>query len=205
MNFNPNNHDIELVRPKTELLVYSRRGVLYVQGKPHYIVELTKEQGVLYAVVYRTQDGTEDNPQKRAIEHVDTSNRFSDTTLLGKLANQLFPSKKRKKWVVQDPVFIAPVLPNRPCTFTGKIEAGFFEREPDRMGTVAGERKLIRGINTGVFIGLSAIVWEDKWTISTDSLVRALTQYKQAEGFYDLTGNNKDEDNPLATYYKGGE
>lgn len=193
-----------LITPKADQLTYIKKGVLWLDKKPHYIVELIKEQGIAYVMVYKVHPDTESNPQKLADEVVTKMNVFSSTTRLGQLANQLFPSKSNTKWVPKDPVFVAPVLPNRPNTFTGKIEEGFFEREEDRVAVQGGEKIIIRGRNTGVFIGLSSIIWEPKIKIPTESLVKTLRAY-QADMFFDLEGNNNDKNNPLSSYYKGGK
>ncbi|QDP42918.1 hypothetical protein HWC53_gp171 [Bacillus phage vB_BmeM-Goe8] len=195
-----------LITPKTDLLRYIRKGVLIVQKKPFYIVELIKEQNTAYVIVYKVHPGTDDNPQKLAVEEKKRINTFSPNTLLGNLANRLIPGKISRKWVPKPPVFIAPVVPNQVDTFTGKRESGFFEREEDRMVTEAGKKKLIRGDNTGVFIGLSSVTWDDKVTIPTDSLIKALIQHKQEEGnFFDLQGANENQSNPLSTYFNGGK
>jgi hypothetical protein len=190
----------ELITPKANQLTYIRKGVLWVEKFPHYIVELIKEENLSYVMVYRVHPGTEDNPKKLAQELVTQQNIFSNNTRLGQLANTIIPKRSSKKWIPKDPIFVAPVLPDRVSTFTGKREAGFFEREEDRIVVQGGEKKLIRGSNTGVFIGLSSIEWEEKFSIPTDSLVKTLTQYKQ-DMFYDLSGNNNDKGNPLSTYY----
>jgi hypothetical protein len=194
----------ELITPKANQLTYVRKGVLWIQKKPHYIVELIKEQNIAYVMVYKVHPDTDENPQKLADELITKTNVFSNNTLLGQLANQIIPSKTGRKWIPKPPVFVAPVIPNRQNTFTGKIEEGFFEREEDRVVVTAGEAKIARGNNTGVFVGLSSIDWEPKVTIPTESLVKTLRAY-QAEMFFDLTGNNEDKGNPLSTYYRGGQ
>lgn len=191
----------EMPTPEGELLTYIKRGVLWVEKNPHYIVELIKEADITYVMVYGVHPGTNKNPQKLAKEVNDTKQVFSTNTRLGQIANALIPSKKSKKWVPNDPIFVAPVIPNQIATLTGKREAGFFEREPDKETVQAGERKYVRGRSTGVFIGLSSIEWEDKFRIPTESLVKTLTQYKQ-DIFFDLEGNNNSPSNPLSTYYK---
>jgi len=195
----------KLISPKTDLLRYIRKGVLWIQKKPFYIVELIKEQNLAYVMVYRVHPGTDSNPQKLAVEEKKRVNAFSNETLLGQLANRIIPTKTSKKWIPKPPVFTAPVVLNQVDTFTQKREAGFFEREEDRFATIAGEKKLVRGENTGVFIGLSSVTWEDKVTIPTQSLVNALIQYNQGNDFFDLNGNNNDKDNPLSTYFNGGK
>jgi hypothetical protein len=199
------NSKDKLIQPNLNLLTYVRRGVLYVQKVPHYIVELVKEENISYVVVYKVHPNTESNPQKLANEVKAQQHRFSNRTLLGQLANRIIPNKVTKKWEPKPPAFIAPVLPNVVSTFTGKEESGFFEREEDHEGVINGERRIIRGVNTGVAIGLSSITWEDKITIPTSSLVNALKQYQSQGGFYDFSGNNNDKSNPLSTYYTGGD
>lgn len=193
------------IKIDTDLLTYIKRGVLWVNKKPYYIVELIKEGNVSYVMVYNVQPGTEDNPQKAAIEVTSPTNRFSTQTVLGQLANMMFPAKVTRKWVPKDPAFVAPVIPNQVNTFTKKIESGFFEREEDRVVVHAGEKKLARGKNTGVFIGLSSVTWEDKLKIPTEALVKALRRHQAESLFFDLSGNNNGQSNPLATYYKGGD
>lgn len=192
-----------LITPKANLLTYHKKGILWVEKKPYYIVDLIKEENLAYVAVYKVHPGTEDNPQKLAQEINDAQPRFSNSTRLGQLANAMFPTKAVKKWVPYPPIFIAPVVPNRLNTFTGKYEEGFFEREPDREGVQAGERVIIRGKSSGVFIGLSSIEWEPKYTIPTESLVKTLREYEKTS-FYDFEGNNSDKGNPLSTYYNGG-
>ena len=187
---------------KPSELTYTKKGVLWLEKKPHYIVELVKENNLSYVVVYGVHPGTESNPQPLAQEVTETKGRFSDHTRLGQIANRLFPAKRVKKWIPKDPLFVAPVIPHRRNTFTGVYEDGFFEREADRVSVIQGEKRLIRGNNTGVFIGLSSIVWEDKVKIPTDSLIKALNNYKHQGMFYDLQGNNNSSSNPLSTYYK---
>lgn len=186
-----------------DLLTYIKKGVLYIEKKPHYIVELIREPDLAYVMVYKVHPGTDDNPKKLAVKVSKPQHSFVTSTVLGMLASKMIPNKMEHKWVPKDPVFVAPVIPNGYNTFTNKREDGFFEREEDRVAVEAGEKKLYRGRNTGVFIGLSSIIWEDKMTIPTESLVKTLTAYKD-EMFYDLQGNNNDRGNALSTYYKGG-
>lgn len=183
-------------------LMYIKRGVLYIEKKPYYIVELIKEQGMSYVMVYRVHPGTEDNPKKLAQEVAIKEHVFSNNSRLGQIANAIIPSRVSKSWVVKDPVFMAPVLPVGLNTFTGYEESGFYEREEDKMTVQGGEKRMVRGKNTGVFIGLSSIVWEGKVRIPTSSLIQTLTNYQQDE-FFDLQGNNNDKHNPLSSYYEG--
>lgn len=194
----------ELISPKTNLLRYIQKGVLWVQERPLYIVELIKESDISYVMVYKVHPGTEKNPQKLAVEVVNKQNVFSPTTILGQLATKFKQPKVTKKWVPKDPVFVAPVISDGLSTFTGERGPGFFERDEDRISVEGGKRKVTRGKNTGIFIGLSSIVWEDRVSIPTDSLLKTLTQYRQ-EMFYDFEGNNSSLDNPLSTYYEGGK
>lgn len=196
--------DFDLVTPKANQLTYIKKGVLWIEKKPYYIVELIKEANIAYVMVYRAHPGTESNPQKLAAEVTEQVGLFSSTTRLGQLANSLFPAKQIKKWIPKDPVFVAPVIPNRQNTFTGVYEEGFFEREEDRVVVQGGEKRMARGKNTGVFIGLSSIVWEDRVKIPTASLVKVLKDYQKQDLFFDIEGNNNDNSNPLASYYKGG-
>lgn len=193
-----------LISPQTNLLRYIQKGVLWVNDEPLYMIELIKEQDLSYVMVYRVHPGTKKFPKKLAVEVATKDNKFGTTTKLGQLANALIPSKTVKKWVPRDPLFVAPVIPNGISTFTGKREPGFFERDEDRIAVEGGKKKMIRGNNTGVFVGLSSIIWEEKFTIPTDSLVKTLTQYKE-DMFFDLEGNNTNLDNPLSSYYKEGK
>lgn len=194
----------KLIAPNLDLLTYIKKGVLWVKGSPYYIVELVKEGEVSFVTVYGVQPGTESNPQKAASQVQDKGNRFSTNTLLGQLANVMFPVKQTAKWVTKDPIFVAPVLVNQTNTFTGQTESGFFEREADTVTVTGGKKNLVRGRNTGVFIGLSSITWDSKVSIPTESLVKALRQYQAEGNFFDLTGNNNSTQNPLSTYYRGG-
>jgi hypothetical protein len=191
----------ELPTPKGDLLTYIKRGVLWVEKKPYYIVEHVQEPDLTYVMVYNVHPGTEKNPQKLAKEIKGKKNTFNTTTRLGQIANALAPAKEIKKWEPKPPLFTAPVVPSHVATLTGKREAGFFEREPDRMIAQGGEKKFVRGRNTGVFIGLSSIEFEDKLRIPTESLVNTLTKYKD-DLFYDLEGDNDDDKNPLSRFYK---
>ncbi|AMQ66655.1 hypothetical protein BH753_gp173 [Bacillus phage Shbh1] len=191
---------MDLPFDKGNQLTYVRRGVLWVQKNPHYIVELVKEPDFTYVMVYAVHPDSKDKPKKLAIQQeVGANPRFSTQTVLGKIANQLFPPKKKLKWVVKDPLFTAPVIPNRVATLTGQQEDGFFEREPDRITQHQGGKKFVRGKNTGVFIGLSSIIWEDKVTIPTASLIKTINNYRETL-FYDFEGDN--QSHPLARYYK---
>jgi len=194
------------ISPKADLLTYVKKGVLWVQKKPYYIVELIKEQKLAYVRVYHVQPGTESNPQKAMRQVTIKQKAFSTKTLLGQLANAITPKKTKVKYEPMEPAFIAPVIPNQINTFTGKREEGFFEREPDTITTIGGEKKYVRGKNTGVFIGLSSIVWDSKIKIPTESLVNVLTQYREdTDGFFDFEHNDNDKFNPLSSNYVGGE
>lgn len=197
--------DEKLMAPNPDSLTYIKNGVLWVKKQPYYIVELIKEEDMSYVMVYGVQPGTDDNPKKAAMQIQNNANRFSNNTLLGQLANTMFPAKQTVKWVEKDPLFVAPVVPNQINTFTGQTESGFFEREPDTVTVEAGKKKMVRGRNTGIFIGLSSVTWEDRVHIPTASLVKALRQYQAQHSFYDLYGNNNDKGNPLSTYYRGGD
>jgi hypothetical protein len=194
----------KLINPNMELLTYIKKGVLWIQKQPIYIVELLKEGNLAYVMVYKVHPGTEKDPKKLAAEQAQKRHNFSPNTFLGQLANRIIPNKVTKKWIPKPPVFVAPIVQNQMNTFTGQYEAGFFEREEDRMAVEGGEKKLIRGKNTGVFIGLSSIHWQDGFTIPTKSLVEALRHNENQGGFYDFSGNNQDKGNPLSTAYTNG-
>jgi hypothetical protein len=195
----------KVIDPDLNLLTYIKKGVLWIQKQPIYVVELLKEGNLAYVMVYKVHPGTEKDPKKLAAEQASPQYRFSQNTFLGQLANRIIPNKVTKKWVPKPPVFVAPVVQNQMNTFTGQYEAGFFEREEDRMEVTGGQKKLIRGNNTGVFIGLSSIHWEDGFSIPTKSLVEALRAEKNKDSFYDLSGNNNDKSNPLSQFYNGGK
>jgi len=200
------NQQPKLIDLDKDKLEYHKSGCLFVKGEPVYIVDLVKEGNLSYVVVYAADPTEKANPRKQAVKQVVKGGSFfSPATLLGRLANEKFPAKKQEKWVEKPPLFVAPVIPKYVSTLTGKEESGFFEREPDSLTTVAGERSLRRGKNTGVFIGLSSIVWEEGFKIPTQSLVDALIQHQQRDGFYDFTGNDSSPDNPLGRGYRGDD
>ncbi|AMB18721.1 hypothetical protein BH780_gp138 [Bacillus phage Eldridge] len=196
------NKLIDLDKNKLE---YHRQGTLFIQGVPTYIIDMVKEGDLLYVIVYAADSASKEPRKAYTLQRRGEVPRFSSNTRLGVLANTLFPPKKQQVRVDNPPVFVAPVIPRFTNTFTGKEESGFFEREPDKLTTVAGERTLQRGKNTGVFIGLSSIVWDEKYTIPTKSLVDALIRHQQADGFYDFTDGGDNKDNPLGRNYQGGE
>ncbi len=193
--------DYNIIAAKGDQLTYEQKGVLWVQGHPEYIVELVKEPNLSFVRVYGVHPGTKEHPKKLAVEKFTETQRFLENTRLGRLANKVLPNKKVKKWQAEPPLFVAPVINGQISTFTGKREAGFFERSPDQLTTEYGERKLVRGRNTGVFIGLSSIQWEPKKTISTNSLVETLKQYKSEQQFFDFTDKSNDKSNPLSSAY----
>ncbi|UJH95649.1 hypothetical protein [Bacillus phage vB_BtM_BMBsp2] len=179
----------DLIKISASDLTYHRRGVLYVEKRPYYIVELIKEPNTaLYAVVYAVQPGTESNPKKRATPIINNANRFSGETRLGQIANMMFPVKKTTGWKENPPLFVSPVLSGRVATLTGVNEDGFFERTPDRWTSVGGTKKLEHGQPTGVFIGLSTVEWDTVTHIPVDSLVKAMIRNQQTSDFFDLTG-----------------
>jgi hypothetical protein len=191
------------ITPDLNKLRYVRKGVLWVQGNPHYIVELIREHGVAFVQVYDVHPNTRDNPKKLADEVVSKVGAKKETTLLGQLANRLKPPKKKKQWVARPPVFVAPVVHGYTSTFTGQIDSGFFERAPDRFDSVGGEKVFVRGENTGVFVGLSSVIWDSRTTIPMESLVEVLTEKGNKEsGFYDLEGT-PNEANPLKNLFRG--
>jgi len=196
------NEQNKLINLDKNKLEYHRSGVLFIQGTPSYIIDMVKEGNLSYVIEYAA-DPTSKQPIKAySLQKRGEVPRFSPNTRLGVLANRMFPAKKQEVRVDNPPLFVAPVIPRYTNTFTGEEESGFFEREPDKATTVGGERTLQRGKNTGVFIGLSSIVWDEKYTIPTKSLVEALIQHQQGDGFYDFTGNDK-PDNPLGRNYQG--
>lgn len=188
---------------KGKELTYIQKGVLWVQEEPYYIIEKVIEPNITYVIVYDVHPDTKSNPKKKAELKTKKAVSYSDKTLLGKIANKLKPQKKTKKWVPKPPLFIAPVIPNYQATLTGKWESGFFERLPDEWTVREGKKVLVRGKNTGVFIGLSSVDWEDKIVIPAESVVKSVHSMKEAF-FFDFEGDNDNTDNPLSSYYGKG-
>lgn len=196
-----NNKDMSL--PNPELLTYVQTGVLWIKDDPIYVIDLVKKENIAIVHVFAVHDKKDQKPKKRAVLIRQQVTRFSPKTKLGELANNFLPAKTIEKWVVSPPLFTAPIVQGYRDTFSQRQEPGFFEREPDTETAFNGERKIIRGKNTGVFIGLSSIVWEDKIRISQESLAQAITQYRQGNSFYDFTGRDDDPNNPLSNKYNG--
>lgn len=194
----------DLVTPQEGQLTYAQRGVLWLNKEPFYIVDLIKEGGVSFVVVYDVQEGTKKNPQKAYHIESGVDRVFGKGTKLGQLATKFITAQQVKRMVIKDPIFTAPVLPNQQDTFTGKKESGFFEREADRLTTIEGKRTLVRGNNSGVYIGLSSIVWEDRVTVPTASILKSLIRSKNQDSFYDLEGQDDSSSNPLGSNYRGG-
>lgn len=195
--------------PNESLIQYIKRGVLWVQKKPVYIIELINEKDTAYIAAYAVQEENIDPkapPIKRGRFEVKPTTQFSKTTTLSKLADTIYSKSKKavRAWKSDPPIFVCPVVHNQQDTFSGKIGSGFFEHTQDRWTTLNGQRKYERGAPTGVFIGLDSIVWEDKVTIPADSFVKAFAA-EGASTFYDLTGEDKNEnpDNPLGGAYRG--
>lgn len=190
------------------LIKYVRRGVLWADKKPVYIIELVKERDTAYVLAFEVQtEGVDPKspPMKKGQFIPKKTAQFNQQTVLGRIADALYSRNKTeaKSWRPSPPVFVCPVVHNQRDTFSGKTGSGFFEHTPDRWTTQGGQRKYERGTPTGVFVGLDSIVWEDKVTIPADSVVKAFS----AEGgndFYDFTGEDKNENpnNPLGGAYK---
>ncbi|QQO41055.1 hypothetical protein 015DV002_101 [Bacillus phage 015DV002] len=197
-------NEFDIIEPEGSKLTYIRKGILKIDDEPVYIVDHIEETGLSYVMVYAVNSPKEE-PLRKAGSLVQEPLAIPPNSpiLMRMLKN--VTTKKNKKWVTHPPLFTAPVVANYTCSITGKKESGFFEREPDRESTEFGKRKLIRGRNTGVFIGMSAVSWEDKWTIPTKSIVDALVKHKNMSNFYDLTGNNQDKSNPLSSVYNPEE
>jgi hypothetical protein len=200
-NYGPEEQ--KLLSFDAEDLTYVRRGVLWVKGEPHYIIELFLEKNVMYVMVYDVEPGTIHNPQKAMFPAQERKFYFSQRTELGKLANSMFKPPKTRNRKDKPALFVAPVIPGGVATLTRKEEAGFFEREPDKLMQGEGGKLVFRrGENTRVFIGLSSIDWEDKIRVPTESLVKNLTRRAYyGDSFYDLEGDNASDNNPLSTYY----
>ncbi|USL89341.1 hypothetical protein vBBceHLY2_00065 [Bacillus phage vB_BceH_LY2] len=199
-------HTESILDLTNKYLTYRRRGCLSVAGEPTYIVELVKEYDTaLYACVYECHPhpkGTKGlRPRKKAVEVEVKKNVFSNNTVLGQIANKLIPTKVEKKWVESEPIFISPIVVGV-STLTGKKEEGFYERTPDVQRNIGGKLKWVEGEYSGVFVGLSSIVWYNDYSVTTDSIVKALIKEQQEKSnFYDLEINNNDPNNPLSRYY----
>lgn len=184
-------HNESILNLTTKYLTYRRRGCLSVAGEPTYIVELVKEPDTaLYAVVYdvhpQPKGATGVRPKKKAIEVEIKKNVFSNNTVLGQLANKMIPTKVEKKWVEDEPLFISPVVQGV-STLTGKKEEGFYEKEREVKRHVQGGVIWTGGNPTGVFVGLSSVVWFEDYSIPAESIVGALVREQQEkDNFYDL-------------------
>ena len=154
-------------------------GVLYVNKRPVYIVEVIEERGepAEYVTVYaahtpktvRGQENSEDVTPVKAFDTVKQEiGKIKDTTVLGKLANKIHKPKYKLKQVVKPPLFMTDILPGVD-TFTGKEGRGFYEREKDRV-VIGKEMKVIHGERTGVFIAFDSIVWE-KTKVPTNNIL----------------------------------
>lgn len=197
-------NEFDIIEPESSKLTYIRKGILKIDDEPIYIVNRIEEPGLSYVLVYAVNNPNE-KPLKKAGSFVQEPLAIPpNSPILTKMIKRV-TTKKNKKWVTHPPLFTAPVVANYTCSITGRRGAGFFEREPDRESVEYGKRKLIRGKNTGVFIGISAVTWEDKWTIPTKSIVDALVKHKNMSNFYDLAGNNQDKNNPLSSVYNPEE
>lgn len=197
-----------LPNPDENLLQYVKRGVLWVQKKPVYIIELINEKDTAYVAAYAVQEENIDPkapPIKRGRFEVKPAAQFSKRTTLGKLADSIYSNNKKdvRVWKSDPPVFVCPVVPNQQDTFSGKVGSGFYEHTEDHWTTLGTQRKYERGTPTGVFIGLDSVVWEDKVTISADSFVRAFAA-EENNSFYDFSGEDRNENpsNPLGGAYK---
>ncbi|AHZ09629.1 hypothetical protein FP74_gp167 [Bacillus phage CAM003] len=191
-------------------ITYYKRGCLSADGEPHYIVELVKEpNNVIYAVVYDVHTphpkGQGLQPKKKAKRVKEHMNRFSTSTLLGRIANKMVRAKYNEKWVEEPPLFVAPVVLGN-STLSGRRGAGFYEREKDELKPKAGELVMVRGENTGVFVALDDIHWFGDFSVPVESIIKAIIkEQEQKSDFYDLTGDNDDTNNPLSRYYKNLE
>ncbi|AQN32513.1 hypothetical protein BCP12_095 [Bacillus phage BCP12] len=113
----------ELINISGSDLAYHRKGVLLVDNKPHYIVELVKEpHTALYAAVYAVHPGTDKYPKKRAMQKEGFVGRFNGTTRLAQIANALFPAKRVIGWEEEPPLFVAPIVSGQISTFTKQVE-----------------------------------------------------------------------------------
>ncbi|ANM46123.1 hypothetical protein BELINDA_197 [Bacillus phage Belinda] len=187
-------------------LRYTKQGAISVGGEPHYIVDLIKEHdGTMYAIVFKahTPHPKGVTPKKKASSKSERMNPFSLNTTLGAWANSKMPPKYRKKWVIDDPLFVCPIV-NGVSTLSGRRGQGFYEREPDVLKPRGGEMVMVRGDYTGVFIHLNDVHWFNEFSVGVKNIVQALSmqQGEFISDFYDLEHSNESVSNPLSRYYE---
>lgn len=159
--------EIETLRDLPRLIHY---GVLTIQKKPLYIVEVMAEKVDIpsqYVTVYAVEP--ESKPPIKAYERVVKNQGFKETTTLGLLASKLYKPKNKEYKRVKPPLFMTELVYGTD-TFTGKYGKGFYEREQDTVKVVNGKPQVIFGEKTGVFIGLDSIGWE-KIVVAPDDIL----------------------------------
>ena len=140
-------------------------GVYYFNDVPYYFIEHVEEELSEYVIVYDIHDKDEkDNPQKKyRIEPYQKT--IPGGTPLSNLIKSMMPQRKYPKKVVEDPIFVANIIPLGTDTITGKVGKGFFERDKDRPQYSEKEpMKIIHGKYTGIFIGLTSVKWNRTYT-----------------------------------------
>lgn len=154
-------------------------GVLYVQKKPIYIIEVVEEHGnpAEYVTIYdahqpRTlsrEDLVDITPVK-AYDRVEKEiGKIKDTTILGQLASKINKPTKKIIHITKPPLFMTDIQVGVD-TFTGKEGKGFYEREKDVVRITGKGMDIKHGDRTGVFISFDSIVWE-KLKIPTDDVL----------------------------------
>lgn len=158
------------------------RGVLRLKGKdsegratyePIYLVEMLEVEGVkeLVTVFKPHPDSSIEKPIRdytlRTVEKT-----YSKKTRLGKLASTLNSDSKGNIILEKPPLFMA-MIEQGVDTFSGKAELGFKEKEPDTTTIDKGKLVTIHGGDTGVFIGLSSIKWNET-VVATEELLRKI-------------------------------
>lgn len=139
---------------------YSHRGMLTVNKEPIYIAEYKDKypEIAVYAPMKTTIDG-KDFWDKKFVMDEKPQYRFSEETLLGKLAGKRLGSKNKKlvkKKLYEMPLFVTDIKMGVD-TFTGHHGLGFWDRTPDKSSL----KEYVRGTETGVFICLDSFKWED--------------------------------------------
>jgi len=187
-----------------------RRGIFYLNMKeekdPLYIIELQENEGSSADVVsvYDVKNGS--NPPIKDYTETVISYKYGDTAL-GNLANEAHKErlkKTRTKTEEKPPLFLAPVT-IATNTMTGRMERGFFERKPDSFYKNEEGKPAIRyGENSGVFIGLSIIKWEQVY-YSVEELIDQFVQDKMIWfGMNDENGFTPFESDKQSQIVQGG-
>ncbi|BDA82259.1 hypothetical protein [Staphylococcus phage vB_SsapH-Golestan-105-M] len=150
---------------ESSLAMRISEGVYYFNDTPYYFIEHVEEELSEYVIVYDIHDREEkENPQKKyRIESYQRT--IPGGTPLSNLIKSMMPQRKYPKKVVDDPIFVANIIPLGVDTITGKTGKGFFERDRDR--TIYSQKeptKVVHGQYTGVFIGLTNVKWNRTYT-----------------------------------------